>query len=62
MRTPPTWAFHVLAWSLAAIGLIAIASMIPWPVIEQEPGRPQKAVPALCACCTSEQAKLLNFS
>jgi hypothetical protein len=34
MRTPPEWVFHALTWSLAAIGLIAIAHMVPWPVIE----------------------------
>jgi hypothetical protein len=34
MRTPPDWVFHVLTWSLAAIGLIVIAHMIPWPGIE----------------------------
>jgi hypothetical protein len=31
---PPTWTLHVLAWSLTAIGLIAIArmAMAPWSV------------------------------
>jgi hypothetical protein len=28
MRISPPWTFDVLAWSLAAIGLITIASMV----------------------------------
>jgi hypothetical protein len=35
MRTPPEWVFHVLTWSLAAIGLITIASMIHWPELNE---------------------------
>jgi len=30
MRTPPEWVFHVLTWSLAAIGLITLAHIVPW--------------------------------
>jgi hypothetical protein len=28
MRIPPPWIFRVLAWSLAGIGLIALASIV----------------------------------
>jgi hypothetical protein len=34
MHAPPEWVFHVLTWTLAAIGLLAIAHIVPWPVIE----------------------------